>query len=148
MAVVEAVLDFKPAAKGSALGKAIAGAGRMLKRRSLVAVISDFLCVDWERELGVLARRHDVVALRIVDPVDFDLPDAGLVALQDPETGIELLAPTGFPSFRAAWNDWHGERSAAWRAACDRRKIACLELSTADDPAIALAGFFGSRRRA
>lgn len=151
MAVVDAALSAAcagGAGQGSALGKALEGAARALKRRSLVAVVSDFLCVDWEAPLGLLARRHDVVAVRIHDPVDAAMPNAGLVLMRDPETGIELKAPTSFPSFRAAWDAWHADRAAAWRAACLKRRVACLELSTADDPAASLGRFFGSRRRA
>lgn len=148
MAIVDAALDAEPAGRGSALGRALGASARLLKRRSLVVVISDFLCSDWESDLGLLSRRHDVVAIRIVDPVDEKMPDAGLILMRDPETGIELRAPTSFSSFRAAWHDWHADRGTAWRAACARRGVACLELSTIDDPVVSLARFFGSRRRA
>jgi uncharacterized protein (DUF58 family) len=148
MALVDAALSTKTMGRGSALGRALAGACRLLKRRSLVVVISDFLCSEWEGELGTLSRRHDVVAIRIVDPVDELMPDAGLVLMRDPETGIELRAPTSFSSFREAWRGWHADRGAAWRTTCARRGVAALELSTADDPVVALARFFGSRRRA
>ncbi len=148
MAIVDAALEERPLGRGSALGRALVGAARLLKRRSLVVVVSDFLCSDWEAELGTLSRRHDVVAIRITDPVDEEMPDAGLVFMRDPETGVELRAPTGFSSFREAWGGWHADRGAAWRTTCVRRGVAWLELSTADDPVVSLARFFGSRRRA
>ena len=61
MAVISAALEARPFEKGSGLGRALIGAGRLLKRRSLVIIISDFLCINWEQEIGNLSRRHDVI---------------------------------------------------------------------------------------
>jgi uncharacterized protein (DUF58 family) len=70
-------------------------------RRGLVFVISDFISdTDWEPALTRLAQRHDVVALRVVDPAELELPDVGLVLVEDAETGEQLLADTGDPLFR------------------------------------------------
>jgi uncharacterized protein (DUF58 family) len=131
-------------AEGSRLGAALTGAGRLLKRRSLVVVISDFLCLNWERELEDLARRHDLIALRITDPLDEELPDLGLVPAEDPETGIRFHAPTALPSFRSAWARWHEDRAQVWENICRRAGAASLELSTADDAPQRLVQFFGA----
>jgi uncharacterized protein (DUF58 family) len=135
-----------PAGDGSNLEAALAGAGRLLKKRSLVVLISDFLCVNWEQALGDLCRKHDVIALRIDDPLDTDLPDTGLVPMEDPETGYGIHAPTGSPAFRAAWEDWHRDRAALWENLCRRAGAARLTLSTRDDPSAVLFRFFGGRR--
>jgi uncharacterized protein (DUF58 family) len=148
MAVLSGALQFqdrRPSGRGSNLGAALAGAGRLLKRRSLVALISDFFCRGWERELGDLARNHDVIALRIRDPLDGELPNLGLIPMEDPETGVRFHAPTGFPSFQSAWAQWHQERDQLWVNLCRRAGAACLDLSTADDAAQALFHFFGGR---
>jgi uncharacterized protein (DUF58 family) len=145
MAIISGALRFSPAGKGSNLGAALIGAGRLLKRRSMVALISDFLCVNWEQELGDLARRHDVIALRITGPLDKEMPNAGLISLEDPETGVKFHAPTGFPSFRSAWREWHTERAQLWEAICRRSGAACLELSTSDYAPSVLRRFFRER---
>lgn len=152
MAFIEAAVSseargFGPSQVG-ALGAALAGTARILKRRSLIVVVSDFACADWERDLGVLARRHDVVAVRLTDPTDGDFPAAGLVLLADEETGATLAAPTGFASFREAWAAERREREEAWLSACRRRSVACVNLSTDQDAVGVLGRFFGSRRRA
>jgi uncharacterized protein (DUF58 family) len=152
MAILSRALRFqdrqpRTGSRGSALGAALTGAGRILKRRSLVVLISDFFCLNWERELGDLARGHDVIALRISDPLEGEIPDLGLVPLEDPETGVTFHAPTAFPSFRSAWSQWHGERAKLWASLCDRAGAAHLEISTADDAAHALFRFFGGRQR-
>jgi len=142
MAVISAALEAQPFEKGSGLGKALVGASRLLKRRSLVIIISDFLCVKWEQEMGDLCRRHDVISIKISGPLDRDLPRRGLLALQDPETGLKLMAPVSFPSFRNAWVSWHEERRRLWEAICRRQGSSYMELSTADDAAAALKRFF------
>jgi uncharacterized protein (DUF58 family) len=133
--------------RGSNLGAALAGTGRLLKRRSLVVILSDFLCVNWEQELGDLCGKHDVIAIGISDPLDMDLPNLGLVSVEDPETALKLHIPAGFLSLRSAWSQWHGERAALWTAICRRCGAACLELSTAEDAPAALTRFFGGRGR-
>ncbi|GAA3212138.1 DUF58 domain-containing protein [Actinocorallia longicatena] len=71
------------------------------RRRSLVVVVSDFIGEgDWERALQRLARRHEVVALRVVDTADDVLPEAGLIVVEDAETGEQLLVDSGDPLFR------------------------------------------------
>jgi uncharacterized protein (DUF58 family) len=150
MAIISGALGFleRPAggngAGGSRLGTALSGAGRLLKRRGLVAVISDFLCLNWERELEDLARRHDVIALRIRDPLDGEMPNLGLVPVEDPETGIRFHAPTAFPSFHSAWARWHEDRAEVWENICRRAGAAHLALSTADDASQALIRFFSA----
>ncbi|MDR1948311.1 MAG: DUF58 domain-containing protein [Spirochaetaceae bacterium] len=146
MAIVSAALSAEPGRGGGGLGQALAGTGRLLKRRSLVVLISDFLNVNWERELGDLCRKNDVIALRIWDPADRVLPDWGLVSLRDNETGLEIPAPTGFSSFRSGWTQWHEERGRLWKLICRRSGAAALELSTAEDPVPALTRFFGRSR--
>ncbi|MDR0290826.1 MAG: DUF58 domain-containing protein [Treponema sp.] len=129
----------------SNLRTAITGAGRMLKRRSMVVLISDFHSTGWEQELGSLSSRHDVIAIRISDPLDEDLPDLGLITLRDPETGLEVAAPTGSASFRGAWFQWHRDRADLWQNLCRRAGVAQLVLPVDADPAAALTRFFGGR---
>ena len=77
-------------------------AGRAaIRRRSLVIIVSDFVTEPgWERSLSVLAQRHEVLALRIVDPSETELPDAGIMVMQDAETGEQLFVDTSDPGFR------------------------------------------------
>jgi len=132
---------------GSNMRAVLSGAGRLLKRRSLIAVISDFYSVNWEEEMANLCRKHDVIALRISDPLESDLPDLGLIRMEDPETGLRMEAPAGLESFQDAWSQWHSERSELWASQCQRCGAAYLELSTAADASVALLKFFGSRQQ-
>jgi len=127
---------------GSNITSALAGAQKLLKKRSLVIIISDFFSVNWELEMGILCRKHDVIALRICDPPD--LGWHGLVTLEDPETGVRIEAPAGVNSFRESWSHWNKERSVHWAAQCRRSGADFLELTTADDVPVSLLKFFGS----
>jgi uncharacterized protein (DUF58 family) len=129
----------------SNLRSAIAGAGRLLKRRSMVALISDFHNTGWEHELGSLCSKHDVIAIRISDPLDEGLPDLGLITMRDPETGLQVMAPTGSASFRDAWSQWHRDRADLWQNLCRRAGAACLDLPVNADAATVLTRFFGGR---
>jgi uncharacterized protein (DUF58 family) len=72
-----------------------------LKRRSAVFIVSDFISEDgWQRSLGQLAQRHDVTIARVVDPLEAELPNVGLMTLEDPETGEQLLVDTTDPALR------------------------------------------------
>jgi uncharacterized protein (DUF58 family) len=147
MAILSAALAEKHGGRGSGLGSALSGTSGLLKRRSLVVVVSDFLCVNWEQEMGNLGAKHDVIALRITDPLDREFPPTGLVSLGDNETDLRLRAPSSFSSFRADWVQWHEDRSRLWEAICRRSGAAALALSTDEDVAPALARFFRGRRR-
>ena len=129
----------------SNLRSAIAGAGRFLKRRSMVALISDFHSTGWEQELGGLCSKHDVIAIRVSDPVDEGLPDLGLIAMRDPETGLQITAPTSSASFRDAWSQWHRDRADLWQNLCRRAGAAHLDLPVNADAATVLTRFFGGR---
>lgn len=83
------------------LGRLLDNATRTVRRRSLVVLISDFISeAGWERPLLRLTQRHEVVAVRLVDPREYELPDAGLLFVEDAETGEQLLVDTSDPGLR------------------------------------------------
>ena len=83
------------------LGPLLDTGHKAIKRRSLVFVISDFISEPgWERSLDLLDRRHEVMAVRLVDPREVALPDVGPIILEDAETGEQLYVHTGDPAFR------------------------------------------------
>ncbi|MDR0723340.1 MAG: DUF58 domain-containing protein [Treponema sp.] len=146
LAVISRALSIKTTAGGSDLGAALAGLGRFLKQRALVVVISDFLSVHWEQELGNLCRKHDVIALMIEDPLDRDMAGMGLISLEDPETGLAYQVPGSFPGFCSAWSAWHDQRYQAWQKICRGCGAAFMHISTEDDVSAHLIRFFGNRR--
>jgi uncharacterized protein (DUF58 family) len=145
MAVISSALASAPRAGGSALSLAIRGAGSLLKRRSLIVLISDFSCHGWDAELTSLAGKHDFIAVKISDPFDYEFPKLGLLTVEDPETGKAIQISSAFQSLRRSWQEWNEGHSAAWASACRRLGLSRLELSTSDDAASSLKAFFQGR---
>jgi uncharacterized protein (DUF58 family) len=105
-----------------------------IKRRSLVFVISDFITEDgWERSLALLARRHEVVAIRVSDPREVDLPNAGIVVMEDAETGEQLFVDTSDPAFRRRFHAAAAAREARIHATAGRVGVDLHTLSTDED---------------
>ncbi|MDR3324589.1 MAG: DUF58 domain-containing protein [Spirochaetaceae bacterium] len=147
MAFISAALQAHPKERGTNVNLAIAGAGRLLKRRSLIILISDFLSVGWEAELRGLSEKHDCIACRVVNPLDASFPNVGLVTIEDPETGQRVTVDPGSRAFRAAWSEGAAARAAAWQSACRHAGAAALSLSTAEDAVSAVKTFFNARKR-
>jgi uncharacterized protein (DUF58 family) len=109
-------------------------AERTIRRRSLIIVMSDFLAEPgWEKPLSLLNRRHEVVAIRLADPREALLPDAGIIVVEDAETGELLTVDTSDPGFRARLGALSGERDEAVKAAARSAQVELHEVSTEDD---------------
>ncbi|GEL23774.1 hypothetical protein PSU4_27280 [Pseudonocardia sulfidoxydans NBRC 16205] len=133
---------------GTDLEGALRAAIGILRRRSLVVVVSDFLADDgWQRPLGLLARRHDVVAVQVVDPREFDLPDAGLVYVEDAETGEVILVDSGDAAFRARLREAADARQAALAADLGTAGLDLFTVATDEDLVRALFRIADLRRR-
>jgi len=114
-------------------------AARLARRRSLIVVVSDFIGTgDWERSLLRLTPRHEVVALRVIDAADDELPDAGLIVVEDAETGEQLIVDSGDPVLRARFQAGAGERAARLDAGMRRAGVLLQTISTTDDLAASL----------
>ena len=109
-----------------------------------MAVISDFQASGYERALGVLRRKHDVVALHLQDPGEAEVPSVGLVALTDPETGERIVVDTSRPEVRRALSDPVFEKA---RQVFKKTRVDALTLSTAESYEGPLRSFFQSRER-
>lgn len=101
--LVREILYFKPQHHGTDLQVALEYAGKILTRRSVVVVMSDFLDAGFDSSFKVLRKKHDVLAVAVNDVRETELPPVGLVELEDPETGETLLIDTGDASFREAF---------------------------------------------
>ena len=139
----------QPKQKGmTRLGDLLKSAAVLIPRRSTVFVVSDFVTEPgWERALSHLVQRHDVVAVRLFDPLELELPDLGLVPLRDAETGEQLWVDTHDAGFRKRFARIASEREAALREALAKIGVDALELSTADDLVEAIVRFADMRKR-
>ena len=123
-------------------------AQQVMKRRSVVFVVSDFISTPgWGRALERLARRHEVVAVRLYDALEVNLPDLGLVVMQDAETGEQLFVDTHDRGFRKRFAQAAASREKALREALARAGVDCLELATDSPLAESLLRFIRLRKQ-
>lgn len=107
---------------------------RIIRRRSLVIIVSDFISrPDWERALRVLAQRHEVLAVRLYDASEMELPDIGLATLEDAETGEQLFIDTHDSSFRRRFHEAALRREYELDTALARSGVDLITLATGDD---------------
>lgn len=133
---------------GTRLHELLHSAAATIHRRSTVFVVSDFISEPgWEKPLGRLALRHDVAAIRLLDPMELDLPDLGLVPIRDAETGEQLLVDTHDAGFRKRFARIAAQREADLRQAFVQAGVDTLELSTDDDLVQAVMRFADLRKR-
>jgi uncharacterized protein (DUF58 family) len=119
-----------------------------IKKRSLVFIISDFISAPgWERPLSLLNQRHEVLAIRLWDPREVELPDIGPIIMQDAETGEQLYVDTHDRKFRQRFQEAAARREAALTEAFKRAGVDALSLSTDEDMVRALVRFAALRRQ-
>ncbi|MCC7452000.1 MAG: DUF58 domain-containing protein [Anaerolineae bacterium] len=135
-----------PRAPFTNLTPLLEGALHTIKSRSLVFILSDFICAPgWERTLNLLNQRHEVVAIRLWDPREVDLPDIGLIVMEDAETGEQLYVDTHDKKFRQRFTAAAQEREAALTETFKRAGVDVLSLSTEDDLVRAIVRFAALR---
>jgi len=103
--LIREVLYFKPESKGTDINLALEFLGTVIKRKAIVFLVSDFLSGDFDKLLRIANRRHDVIAIRISDPRELELPDVGFLELEDAETGEQILIDTSDPVVRKSFSD-------------------------------------------
>ncbi|MDF2467320.1 MAG: hypothetical protein K0Q43_5555 [Ramlibacter sp.] len=130
------------------LTELIASAASLIKRRSTIFVVSDFISEPgWEKPLALLAQRHEVVAVRVLDPLELDIPDLGLLTIRDSETGEQLLVDTHDAGFRTRFARIAAQREAELRQGLVRASVDALELATDGDLVDAIVRFAEMRKR-
>jgi uncharacterized protein (DUF58 family) len=137
-----------PTGTTTRLADLVKAAAGTIRRRSLVILISDFISEPgWERPLSLLAKRHELVAIRLLDRRELELPDAGLLVVEDAETGELLSVDTSDPVFRQRFRALVAQRQEDLRAATRQAGIELDEISTEDDLVRALIGMIERRRK-
>jgi uncharacterized protein (DUF58 family) len=124
------------------------GALNSIKRRSLIFIISDFISEPgWEKPLSLMNQRHEVLAIRLWDPREVELPDLGMVVMEDAETGEQLFVDTHDPKFRKRFFEVAQQREEALKNAFKRAGVDALSLSTDDDLVRAIVRFAKQRKQ-
>jgi uncharacterized protein (DUF58 family) len=130
------------------VGDFLQTAFRVIRRRSLIFIVSDFISTPgWAKSLALLAQRHEIVAVRLYDPLEMDLPDLGLLMMSDAETGEQLFVDTHDRAFRKRFAAVAERHERELRSAFSQAGVDALELSTNDDLVDAILRFADLRKR-
>jgi uncharacterized protein (DUF58 family) len=145
--VIREILHFEPRAGRTDIPAALDYLAKVLKKRAVVFLVSDFLAAGYETSLRLLNRRHDVIAVSVGDPCERALPDVGLVELEDAETGRTLVVDTRSARLR----DEYGRRAARDDAKLDdalrKAGVDRIPVSTGTSYVQSLVRFFRTREK-
>lgn len=145
--VIRELLHHEAEGRGTDIAGALEFVSRVLTRRAIVFLISDFHDEDFWRPMSVAAKRHDLIAVRLVDPRERTLPDVGLVELVDAETDRHLVLDTGSEDYRRTLETLLEERRRKQNQQMARCGVDVIEVPTDGSPIDPLARFFERRRR-
>jgi len=145
--LIREMFFFQPKSRKTDIKQALEFLNKILTRRAIVFVISDFFDGDFSRPLTVAAKRHDMIALPIIDPVEEDFPNVGVITLQDPETGEHIEINTAAPSFRANYQQEVEEKKKKLIHLFGSHHVDTVPLRTDEDYLPILRSFFAHRER-
>src|SRR5216683_4892234 len=145
--LIRDVLYFQPARRGTSIQHALDYLNRVIRRRCIAFLISDFLDRDFEKALKHAGRRHDLIAVRISDPKEMELPPMGLLQLEDAENNRQVLADAGSQRTREAFAVLAQRRRDDLRRLARSAKTDLIEVSTDGGHLDSLIRFFQMRER-
>ena len=143
--LIRDVLYFRPERPGTDIATALGYLGRVTHRRAIVFLFSDFLTTGFERSLRIAARRHEVIAVRLVDPRECELPPAALVDLVDAETGDWITVDSGSRLVRRHYAQLAAARAAEFQRLCRSANVDAIEVRTDRRYVDPLVRFFRQR---
>ncbi|HNT52434.1 MAG TPA: DUF58 domain-containing protein [Candidatus Syntrophosphaera sp.] len=144
--ILRDVLYLEPKNSGTSLTAAFTFANHNLKKRSVVFILSDFLDTGYRKPLQILAQKHDVIAIQVLDDAELALPEAGVLNLYDPESGETLYFNSSHPAHRKAYEVWVEKQQTELAASLRESQVDHLLIRSGDSHVKALRGFFERRR--
>ena len=145
--IIREILFFEPKGKGTDPASALDYLNRVLHRRSVVFLISDFQAPEFSKQLSITGRRHDLIAIPIVDPREEELPDVGRVTFEDAETGEQIEVNTSDRATRLRYMESVGTLTGDRMRDFRRKRVDTIALKTDADYIPALRNFFRTRER-
>ncbi len=145
MQLIRELVTMKPDGSGTSITEAIDYLGRVEKGRCIVFLLSDFIDEGYEKQLGTLSKRHDLVLMRVRDLMEQALPTDGLVALKDAETGETFTVDPADVAWRETFAELHRLKEERWTDCLRKRKIDCIDIDTVSPYIVPLRNFFRKR---
>jgi uncharacterized protein (DUF58 family) len=143
--IIRALIEWQPVGKGTDVGKALEYLSQVLKKKTIVFLVSDFYDEDYERPLRIAARRHDLTGIRLFDSLEEQLPDMGMLAAVNPENGRISYVNTGSSAFRKAYQMRYFQQVSRFRDAFRKAGASAIEIRLDQSYVKALMGYFKSK---
>jgi len=148
LAIIQKVLEASDHQEKADVEIALTFLGRVLKRRALIFLVSDFrFDPKVEKQLKVFSKKHDMVGIHVFDPRELRVPDIGRIRFRDPETGVESVVNTSSTAWQKSFTAKVQDQTAKRELLCRRTKLDVVSISTADDLILPLRRFFHLRKR-
>jgi uncharacterized protein (DUF58 family) len=145
--VIRELLYFRPEGKGTDISKALEYMNSLIKKRSVVFLISDFMTGDFQKVLRVVSRKHDLISISIRDPREEKIPNVGLVRFEDAETGKITIFDTSLKQAREAFTKISRQKHESLLSIFKTIGIDCIQVQTDRPYDKTLIGFFRERAR-
>jgi uncharacterized protein (DUF58 family) len=147
ISLLDLMISHRPESQSTDLAASVRALAHILKRECSVVIVSDFVSPSFSRDLAILRNHHEVIAIRITDPAEHDLPDVGYIELEDEESGEQVLVNTSDPDLREKYRTVVLEADRMLKADLARSGIPRIPLSTTEPYDIPLKRFFSGIKR-
>ena len=148
MQILSSIISFEPKSKTTNLNTTLIQASQILKKRSILFIVSDFFdSSDFSKPLKILRRKHDIILLKIVDLREQEIPQIGLIELEDKETGEQILVDTSDPVFLKNYKQTVLNNELQFVSALGKLKLDCIKILTDENYEVPLRKFFKRRIR-
>jgi len=145
--VIRELLTFEPRSRGTDISEALQFLARVQRRRATVFLISDFISSDFEKDLSAVRAKHDLIAVRTSDQREVQLPDAGLIALEDSETGEIVVVDSRSAKIRRLFETQAHEERSRQDNLMRSLEVDELDITTGEDYVQSLSSFFRQREK-
>ena len=145
--IIREIIYYEAESNGTNIDKALVYLNNILKKRSIVFILSDFISEDYSSSLSIARKRHDIIGMQIYDQWEQELPNVGLIESMDPETGETKLLDSSNSSFRKNYKSYFEEHNKRFIELFRKNKLDTLSISTSDDYVKLLLLFFKRRGR-
>jgi uncharacterized protein (DUF58 family) len=144
---ISQLVSFEPTAKGTNLNEALSYVSHVIKKRSVIFIISDFISPGFHKPLSVLRNKHDVIAIQIKDERETGIPDVGLIELEDEETGEQLLIDTSDKTFREKYAQIMNQEQSKLEQSLRKNKVDSIQVGSNEPYVLPLKRFFSARKK-
>jgi uncharacterized protein (DUF58 family) len=145
--ILRELITFEPRRSGTDIRAALEYVNHVMKKRAIVFLISDFIDRGYDKAMRVVGRKHDLTAVHLVDPREYQIPDVGLIRIHDAESGEPMWVDTSSPRVRREWESRFRTWQASAKSECQRSRVDYLPLSTDKEYIRALVEFFKRREQ-